>query len=115
MKRAKRLKVDDPSPTHRNGHPVKFRIGWGVRKIIIKRDGYVCKYCDKELTPKTHTIDHILPVSKGGTENPHNLVMCCEWCNKKAKDLLFPSFEAKRAYLLQLLAEKQYNELKSGK
>lgn len=115
MKKRKKLKLDDPQPTHRNGHPVKFRIPWGVRKIIIKRDGLVCKYCDAELTIKTHTIDHILPVSKGGTENPHNLVMCCGWCNKKAKDILFHSFEAKRAYLLNLREEKIHNQLKSGK
>ena|SRR5258708_30757802 len=93
-------------PTHRNGHPVKFKIGWGVRKIIIKRDGYICKYCSKVITKETYTIDHILPASMGGDENPKNLVMCCEWCNKHAKNLVFESFYAKQIYLLKLLEQK---------
>lgn len=100
MKRARRLTTPKPQPTHRNGHPVVYTISWGVRKIIIKRDGYVCRYCGEKLTTETHTIDHVLPRSKGGTEHPNNLVMCCTWCNKHAKDLEFKNFKAKQEYLL---------------
>lgn len=102
----KRLeKVKPPHPTHRNGKPVKFTINWGVRKLIIKRDGFVCRYCGAELTYETHTIDHVIPASKGGTENPRNLVMCCVTCNKRAKNLEFKNFNAKKAYLLKLLGK----------
>jgi 5-methylcytosine-specific restriction endonuclease McrA len=98
----KRLKIiRPPSPTYHNGKPVKFKITWGVRKIIIKRDGFICRYCGAELTFETHTIDHVLPVASGGDENPKNLVMCCEWCNKHAKNLVFKSFDAKQEYLLE--------------
>lgn len=107
----KRLKIiKPPSPTYRNGKPVKFKITWGVRKIIIKRDGYICKYCGKILTKETHTIDHVIPASSGGNENPRNLVMCCEWCNKHAKALVFESFGAKQEYLLKLLETKRIGE-----
>lgn len=104
--KAKRLTSPDLQPTHRNGHPVKYRIGWGVRKIIIKRDGYVCRYCGALLTKQTHTIDHIIPASKGGSEHPNNLAMCCGWCNKKAKDLVFKNFNTKQQYLLKKHEEK---------
>lgn len=104
MKRLR--KFNEIEPTHRNGHPVKFKISWGVRKIIIKRDGYVCRYCGKQITKQTHTIDHVIPASSGGNENPRNLVMCCEWCNKHAKALVFESFAAKQVYLLKLLEKK---------
>ena len=97
----KRIKIiRPPSPTYHNGKPVKFKITWGIRKIIIKRDGFVCRYCGAELTFETHTIDHIVPASKGGTEHPKNLVMCCETCNKRAKNLEFKNFVAKKKYLL---------------
>lgn len=97
----KRIKhVEPPTPTYRNGKPVVFKIRWGTRKLIIKRDGFVCRYCGEIITRATHTIDHIIPASEGGTENPKNLVMCCETCNKHAKNLVFKSFEAKQAYLI---------------
>lgn len=93
-------KVKPPNPTYRNGKPVIFKISWGVRKLIIKRDGFVCRYCGAALSWETHTIDHIVPASKGGDEHPNNLVMCCERCNKKAKNLLFKNFAAKQEYLV---------------
>ena len=97
----KRIKqVEPPVPTYRSGKPVIFTISWGVRKLIIKRDGFVCRYCGDMITRETHTIDHIIPASKGGDENPRNLVMCCGTCNKYAKNLVFDSFEAKQAYLV---------------
>lgn len=99
----KKLPVMEVGPTYHDGRPVVFRIPWGVRKIILKRDGLVCKYCGAVVTLDTYSIDHIIPASKGGTEKPSNLVMCCRGCNKRAKDLLFDSFEAKQKYLLEQL------------
>jgi hypothetical protein len=32
------------------------------------------------------TIDHIIPVSKGGTNDKRNLVTCCHECNKTKAD-----------------------------
>lgn len=99
MRQAKRKVTPEIQPTHRSGRPVVFRISWGVRKYIIKRDGFICKYCGEKLNLKTHTIDHILPVAHGGTEHPDNLVMCCAGCNRRAKDNKFDSFESKQEYL----------------
>ena len=94
-------------PYHRNGKPVKFKIGAGVRKVIIKRDGFVCRYCSVEINYETHTIDHVVPTSLGGTEDAKNLVMCCVGCNKTAKNLLFPTFETKKQYLLKAKNRKR--------
>jgi hypothetical protein len=41
-----------------------------------------CVYCEETLTPETVTIDHILPVSKGGTNDLSNLQPTCEPCNR---------------------------------
>ena len=40
-----------------------------------------CYYCGCELKREEKTIDHKLPVSKGGTNNMNNLVICCQHCN----------------------------------
>lgn len=36
-----------------------------------------CAYCPRPAT----TVDHVRPVSKGGTNALDNLVPCCSWCN----------------------------------
>lgn len=47
---------------------------------ILERDGAKCKLCGRQ---DTLTIDHIIPLSKGGSNNQKNLQILCEGCNKK--------------------------------
>jgi len=42
---------------------------------------YECQICGKELTVKEITIDHIIPLSKGGGNNIENLQPLCRSCN----------------------------------
>jgi 5-methylcytosine-specific restriction endonuclease McrA len=34
--------------------------------------------------------DHVVPISKGGTKDPMNLVACCKPCNDSKLDRLLP-------------------------
>jgi 5-methylcytosine-specific restriction endonuclease McrA len=49
-----------------------------ARKSVLHRDGYACIYCGSELGL---TMDHIVPVCRGGTNRQSNLVTACEACN----------------------------------
>ena len=49
-----------------------------IRERILIRDGYCCQYCGSE---DATTVDHVLPISKGGTDDPDNLVAACTRCN----------------------------------
>jgi len=40
----------------------------------------------------TMTIDHVVPLSKGGSNKLENLVLCCNRCNHKKNDIL-PSYQ----------------------
>ena len=54
-----------------------------VRLIVLKRDDYCCYYCGATAT----TVDHIQPISKGGSmHDEHNLVAACLSCNSGKKD-----------------------------
>lgn len=56
--------------------------GTRLRMEILKRDGFKCYYCGR--TPAQNVIievDHVVPVSEGGTDDPENLVAACEECN----------------------------------
>lgn len=42
----------------------------------------ICYYCKKKFPPKELTMDHIVPLSRGGTTTPGNTVPACRDCNK---------------------------------
>jgi 5-methylcytosine-specific restriction endonuclease McrA len=48
---------------------------------VFLRDDWICQYCESDLTPKTATMDHVLPVSKGGKTMFENIVAACPLCN----------------------------------
>lgn len=54
-----------------------------IREYVINRDGSLCCYCDKILTPETVTMEHIVPDSKRGTFNTTNLTVSCSECNNR--------------------------------
>ncbi len=59
---------------------------YNVRENRIKvyeKDDYRCKYCGKQLTRFSATLDHITPVARGGTHSLENLVTACLECNSK--------------------------------
>lgn len=55
---------------------------------IMIRDNYKCQYCGKQLNAKNATIDHVLPVSKGGKNSFLNCVCSCKTCNNWKDDKL---------------------------
>lgn len=40
-----------------------------------------CIYCEKELAWSSATIDHVVPLGKGGRDSWKNYVLACEPCN----------------------------------
>jgi hypothetical protein len=54
-----------------------------IRDYVVNRDGSICCYCDKVLTPEIVTMEHIVPDSKRGTFNTTNLTVSCSECNNR--------------------------------
>lgn len=57
------------------------------RSALIKRDKKTCQYCGEKLFLNQITIDHIVPLSKGGTDSFNNCVIACKPCNYHKADL----------------------------
>lgn len=65
-----------------------------TKKDIFTRDGYKCYICDVKLglVSKQATIDHVVPLSRGGLSTFNNMKLCCITCNNKKGDLLLHEF-----------------------
>jgi 5-methylcytosine-specific restriction enzyme A len=50
-----------------------------------KRAAGVCHYCERHFPPAELTMDHIVPLARGGKSNRGNLVPACKECNTKKK------------------------------
>lgn len=50
----------------------------------------ICHYCKRKFPEKELTLDHIVPVARGGRSTRGNLVVCCLHCNQ-AKKYLTPA------------------------
>lgn len=49
------------------------------REYVIQRDGKVCSYCGRSDVPLQ--LDHVIPRSRGGSDDPENLTPACRPCN----------------------------------
>ncbi|MFZ0134620.1 MAG: HNH endonuclease [Desulfobacterales bacterium] len=48
----------------------------------------LCHYCHRQTSAAELTMDHIVPVARGGRSTRGNLVAACKTCNNKKKQLL---------------------------
>ena len=62
-----------------------------IRLEVLDRDK-TCVYCGAEVAAKTGTIDHIIPIARGGGYGLDNLVASCKTCNESKGDKLPTSF-----------------------
>jgi len=53
------------------------------RLKVFERDQFKCRYCDKQLTRFTATLDHLQPISEGGDNSFDNLVTARLHCNSQ--------------------------------
>lgn len=80
-----------------------------LRFEVFKRDSFTCQYCGKVAPNVILEVDHIDPVSKGGSNYHLNLITCCFDCNrgKTNTELSDDSVLAKQRQQLELLQERR--------
>ena len=59
----------------------------------------ICFFCRKKISPRELTMEHIVPLIRGGKSSKGNIVPACKECNNKKKYLLPIEWEE---YLEQL-------------
>ena len=53
---------------------------------VYLRDTYQCLYCGTKVNNSTATMDHVVPLSKGGKTKWDNIVTACSPCNTRKED-----------------------------
>lgn len=82
-------------------HPLRERAKWARRwaqrknakgihtgddiRAMLTAQEYTCGYCDCDISDEYH-IDHIRPLSRGGRNDPPNLLATCPSCNMSKGD-----------------------------
>lgn len=87
------------SPSRRGGKADRFR----RLRTVYKRNGNVCFYCERELMPLDEamalpdlsgrtppdtypTVEHVVPLSCGGSNSLSNIVAACYPCNVEKRE-----------------------------
>lgn len=71
------------------------KTAWWQRKL----GAGVCYYCGQPSAPRDLTMDHLVPLGRGGRSVKANLVPACKTCNNHKKTLLPLEWEAYMARL----------------
>lgn len=80
-----------------------------LRFEVFKRDSFTCQYCGRQTPQVILEIDHIIPKSKGGTDDINNLITSCFDCNRGKGDIPLAVLRISdtRKEEIQRLREKQ--------
>lgn len=80
-----------------------------LRFEVLKRDSFACQYCGAKAPEVVLHVDHIEPVSKGGTNELLNLITSCLSCNlgKSDRRLDDDSIIQKHRTQLEVLQERK--------
>lgn len=84
--------------THRRNHRALKRAAEGTHtasdiEVQHQRQHGKCYYCDCKMIKSPHkpnsaTVDHVVPLDRGGRNSPDNLVIACRSCNSSKKNKL---------------------------
>jgi hypothetical protein len=85
-----------------------------LRFDVFKRDGFKCQYCGSVPPIVVLEVDHIIPVSKKGTDEIDNLITSCFDCNRGKSNRELTSLPQTTVEKITLLKEResQYKEYK---
>lgn len=80
------------------------------REDVYTKSKGVCAICGKFIPHKEFTVDHIIPLAKGGTNDISNLQASCGVCNKIKTDILPDDFMNKITEILTYQLSNNYNK-----
>lgn len=77
-------------------------VAYEMKDLLLREADYSCQQCGARLEDgATLEIDHVIPVSKGGTDDYVNLQILCATCNRKRCQIIKRLSKIGKKYLLR--------------
>ena len=56
-----------------------------IQRLVRQRAEHLCEYChtSEQWQYVRFTIDHVIPLARGGSDDPDNLALACFHCNRR--------------------------------
>ena len=93
--------------------PVKIKrkhFSEAERKELYNRaDGY-CQLCGRKITISNFTVDHIVPLGRGGNNDMSNVQAVCKVCNQFKANIFPEQFIDRITEIFMFQMEKQYSD-----
>jgi 5-methylcytosine-specific restriction endonuclease McrA len=77
------------------GSPSSFTLVEVMRVFALF--GRRCAYCEQPITGRLPDPDHVVPLSRGGSNSITNILPSCHLCNSDKRDLLLAEWNDDRA------------------
>lgn len=62
---------------------VRYQISGVVQQKVWARDGFICRFCYRQMGEVQLTVDHFQPLELGGANDGSNYISACRKCNKR--------------------------------
>lgn len=87
--------LPDPSGVVRYDGRLIEREWWPLRERVLVRDSFRCVYCGAGEDVAPLCADHVVPLSRGGTNDETNLVCACKPCNSSKNNRLLSEWKGR--------------------
>lgn len=80
------------------------------RKELYKRADGCCQLCGRRITINDFTVDHIVPLGRGGNNDMSNVQAVCKVCNQFKANIYPEQFVDRITEIFMFQMEKQYGD-----
>lgn len=80
------------------------------RRTIYNKSGGFCQLCGRKINYNDFTVDHITPISKGGSNDMDNVEAVCRVCNQFKANIYPEQFVDRITEIFMFQMEKQYGD-----
>ena len=75
--------INEPLTESKEMRRIGRNIPVKMKMRVARRDNYTCQVCGRHLIDDEIEFDHIIPISKGGSSEEHNICVTCYECNRR--------------------------------
>lgn len=80
----------------------------GVRELLYKKANGCCELCGRKMLLENMTVDHVIPLAQGGSNDICNLAAVCKPCNLFKGSILPADFMERITEIFLYQMEKKY-------